>query len=139
MSLYVLDTDILSLFQIGHPQVTQQVHSHSRGDLAITVITVEEQISGWYALLRKTKKPDQLSLTYERLINAVQFLAIWRILNYTEPAIATFQSLKAMKLHVRAHDLRIAAIALENAAILVTRNAVDFKKIPGLSIENWAI
>jgi tRNA(fMet)-specific endonuclease VapC len=34
-------------------------------------------------------------------------------------------------------DLKIAAINLVHDAILLTRNLVDFAKIPGLRVENW--
>lgn len=34
-------------------------------------------------------------------------------------------------------DLRIAAIAAQHAFVLITGNTKHFKKIPGLSIENW--
>jgi len=36
-------------------------------------------------------------------------------------------------------DLRIAAIALEEGCVVVTRNVRDFWRIPGLIVENWAI
>ena len=49
-----------------------------------------------------------------------------------------FETLKAMRLNVGANDLRIAAIALENDATVVTRNTRDFERVPGLRIENWA-
>ena len=59
MSLYVLDTDTLSLYQRGHPAVQQRVDSIGSNHLAITVITVEDQLSGWYSLLRSVKTPER--------------------------------------------------------------------------------
>jgi tRNA(fMet)-specific endonuclease VapC len=46
MSLYLLDTDHVSLYQMGHPRILQQILSRLHDQLAITVITVEEQLSG---------------------------------------------------------------------------------------------
>jgi tRNA(fMet)-specific endonuclease VapC len=59
MGLYVLDTDVLTLHRTGHPKVKQQVLSHSQDDLAITVISVEEQLIGWYtqSLSDKGRQP----------------------------------------------------------------------------------
>jgi tRNA(fMet)-specific endonuclease VapC len=34
-------------------------------------------------------------------------------------------------------DLRIAAIALANSLTVVTGNARHFRKVPGLTVENW--
>ena len=36
-------------------------------------------------------------------------------------------------------DLRIAAVTLENAGILVNRNLRDFRRIPNFIVEDWSV
>src|SRR5439155_22498589 len=105
MSLYVFDTDILTLFQKGHAAVVQRSKMHSPDDLAITVLSVEEQLSGWYTRLRKAKNSAKLARTYQELANSVKVLADLRILSFTEQAIACYDQLRALKLKVRTMDL----------------------------------
>jgi tRNA(fMet)-specific endonuclease VapC len=139
MSLYVLDTDVLSLYFHGHPVVSRQIASHPPGDLATTVITVEEQLTGWYTLLRRTTRRDLLALAYQNLADQVQLLARWRILGFPETAMARYEQLLTMRLNVNKNDLRIAAITLEHGGIVVTRNVRDFQRVPNLTVENWAV
>ena len=61
MSLHVLDTDTLSLLQEGQPTVLACVAAHQPDEIAVSVITVEEQLSGWYRQLRRAKKPEELA------------------------------------------------------------------------------
>jgi tRNA(fMet)-specific endonuclease VapC len=139
MSLFVLDTDTLSLHYHGHPIVQSKVTACKPDELAVTVITVEEQLSGWYSLLRTFKKRDELARTYAQLGNAVKALGQWAILPYTEAAMLRYDHLKSLKLNVKSQDLRIAAIALEHSAVVVTRNVRDFQRVPGLVIEDWTV
>lgn len=76
MSLYVLDTDILSLHQKDHPQVKLSVDAHMADDLAITVMSVEEQLAGWYRQLRKNQPTVQLAQVYLRLAQCVRSYAL---------------------------------------------------------------
>src|ERR1700682_4198726 len=114
--MFVLDTDIVSLYQRGHVAVSRHVKAHPASELAITAITVEEQCSGWYALLRKATQPDRLARAYQRLADTIPFLAQFAILGFPESAQLRFDQLLALKLGVRKMDLRIAAIALEHGA-----------------------
>ncbi len=138
MTLHVLDTDILTLFQEGHAAVHARVSSCNPAELAITIISVEEQLSGWYRRLRQARKQAELARVYQRLTTAVQSLARLKIFSYTEPAIQRNEILRKLKLNVRKMDLRIAAIVLEQNAILVTRNVSDFQNIPDLKVEDWS-
>lgn len=139
MNLYVLDTDSLSLLQHGHPALMQRTGSCAPSQLAVTVITVEEQLSGWYAELRRTTRRDRLADIYLRMATTVRSLSRMKILPYTEAAMARVDQFKAAKLNVAKSDLRIAAIVLEYGAILVTRNLRDFQRIPGLTVEDWSV
>jgi tRNA(fMet)-specific endonuclease VapC len=138
MSLYVLDTDILQLFQDGHAKVVERVGAVEPTDRAIAVITVEEQLSGWYTELRQAKRPERLAWAYRRLAATVRFLSRLQILEFDESAIRRYGELKRLKLKVRGSDLRIAATVLERDAILVTRNLRDFQQVPGLHVEDWS-
>ena len=112
--------------------------AHRPAEIAITVISIEEQLSGWYTALRRVKKRDDVARVYQRFADRVQTLAGLRILSYTVPAIVRYEQLKAMKINIGKMDLRIAAITLENAGTLVTRTVRDFQRIPNLTVENWA-
>ena len=138
MSLYVLDTDVMTLYQHGHPSVVQQVLAHPVAQLAIAVISVEEELTGWYTRLRQVRKRDQLARVYQRLSEVVPFFARFQILSFTEPAIVRYEGLRTAHRRLGKNDLRIAAIALEQGAAVVTRNSKDFKQVAGLTIEDWS-
>jgi len=101
-------------------------------------MTVEEQLSGWYSELRRAKKAPMLASIYQRMAQTIRFYAVLPILSFTEPAIARYEDLKRLKIRIGKTDLRISAIALEHDAVVVTRNAKDFKKVPGVQIEDWS-
>jgi tRNA(fMet)-specific endonuclease VapC len=106
--------------------------------VAITVFSVEEQLSGWYSQVRKAKRQERLAWAYRRPTETVGFLAHLRILTYDERAMQRFEQLRAQKIKIGRTDLRIASTVLEHGAILVTRNARDFSRIPGLQTEDWS-
>jgi tRNA(fMet)-specific endonuclease VapC len=138
MKLSVLDTDILTLFEMEHPTVVARIAEHSPAEIAISIVTVEEQLSGWYAQLRQAKSPERLAWAYRRLAANVRFLRHAQILDYDEAAIQRYEELKRMRLKVRKMDLQIAATALRHGGKVITRNTHDFNKVPGLFVEDWS-
>ena len=138
MSVFILDTDIMTLYQQGQPRVVEHVLAHPLPELAIAVVSVEEELTGWYTKLRKARQRDQLARAYQRLSEAVPFFARFQILSLTEAAIVRYEGLRAAHRHIGKNDLRIAAIALEHGATVVTRNGRDFKQVPGLAIADWS-
>jgi tRNA(fMet)-specific endonuclease VapC len=36
-------------------------------------------------------------------------------------------------------DLRIASIVMANRATLLSRNLVDFRRVPGLDVQDWTV
>ena len=106
--------------------------------LGVTIISVEEQLDGRHAYLRRVKTDAQLAFAYQNLTDAVRVLSGINIVTFSEAAIARYNELLALKLNVGKMDLRIAAIALEAGATVITRNLRDFQRVPELASENWA-
>ena len=138
MSLWVLDTDTVSLLLRGHPGVTARVAGQPSEHLALTIITVEELLSGWHARIRRAITDESMERAYLALQQSVEFAAQVQLLPFDISAISRFHQLRRLHRRVGSNDLRIAAITLENGATLVTRNASDFSFIDGLRTENWA-
>jgi tRNA(fMet)-specific endonuclease VapC len=137
MKRYVLDTDHLTLCQENHPAVIRNVCQHVWADLAITVVSAEEQLSGWYTQLRRARRTEDLARAYQKLTLNLTSLIQFQILPFDGACIARYEQLKAQKLNIGKMDLRIAAIVLEKGGILVTRNRRDFQRVPGLILEDW--
>lgn len=107
------------------------------GDLFITVITVEEVMRGWLALLASRKQREDEMAVYSRLKRSAEMFGQWDILEWDQEALAVFESLRKKRLRMSTSDMKIASIALAHEATLLTRNLQDFAKVPGLRVENW--
>jgi tRNA(fMet)-specific endonuclease VapC len=138
MPTYVLDTDTLVLLQQSNSTVVARMLAVAPTEIFTTVINVEEQLRGWYSLVRRAKQPPQIAHAYQRLADTVKVLGRMQILSFDEPPIEKFRELKSLKLRVKHMDLRIAAIALCHGGVLVTRNVRDFVVVPNLVIEDWS-
>ena len=135
--IFLLDTDHVSLDQRGHPRVRARVQAAGPEQVAISVITVEEQMRGWLAAIRAAATSDARATAYQRLRMALEYFASFTIIDYTVHMDALVSDLRKQGLRIGTQDLRIAALALVQGATIVTRNTRDFAQVPGLMIEDW--
>lgn len=69
------------------------------------------------------------------------FLSVFRVLDFGAAAADRYASVKA-QLAARGkligdRDLMIASIALANRMAVVTSNTSEFRRVPGLAVEDW--
>lgn len=138
MSLWVLDTDVLTLWLRGHETMEVRIAATPPQCLAVTIITVDEILGGWYTQIRQARDDQQLARAYQALQEALEFTRSIRILPFNLPEIRRYRQLRTQHRRIGTNDLRIAAIVLEQQGILVTRNTTDFAGICGLQLEDWS-
>ena len=133
----------ITLFQHNHPKICQQAREIGNASIFVTVVTLEEQLQGRLAIINKvtanTKKPELLSVAYHNLRKTQEFFCNLQLLDFDDAANTYYQNLRQQKVSVGTHDLRIAAIALVNQGVVVTRNKKDFSKVPNLPLEDWSL
>ena len=129
---YLLDTNTcIYVIKRSPPQVYKRLRGLSIGDVGISAITFCELQFG----VTNSSKPkkNQLALT--------EFLAPLEVLDFPSAAAVTFgeirSRLKRSGTPIGSYDLLIAAHALEQGLTLVTNNLKEFKRVPGLELENW--
>jgi tRNA(fMet)-specific endonuclease VapC len=124
MTLYVVDTDILSLYQRNHPQVCTRIRLARQNNIAIktTVITVEEQYGGRLAQIRKAQNSEALISAYDRLAATFTLFSQLEVLGYDRVADDYFRQFRQQGIRIGTQDLRIASISLASGDIIVTRN-----------------
>ena len=139
--MYIFDTDHLSFIQRNGKegkQILAKLAALQDPEVAVTLITYEEQIRGRLSFLSKAKTVDEQSLAYQGLQQlALDYQSIV-IIPFSPEAILEHQRLRKIYPRLGKMDLKIAAIALTNNAILITRNKSDFGQIIELSIEDWS-
>ncbi|WP_017305171.1 type II toxin-antitoxin system VapC family toxin [Spirulina subsalsa] len=140
--MYILDTDHLSLIQRnGEPgqRILAKIATIETIQMAVTVITYEEQIRGRLNFLSQAKTVEQQIIAYEGLQKTAKDYCFIPILPFDYPAALEHQRLRKAYPRLGNMDLKIAAIALVQNATLLTCNESDFGIIQELSSENWSI
>jgi tRNA(fMet)-specific endonuclease VapC len=141
--VFIFDTDHLGILQRkNEPELSRIRDKMGRfvsRDFFVTIVSFHEQVAGWYDHLAKAKKQRDIVFAYGLFGDVLADFAALQVLDYGDRASAGFVSLVKQRIRVGTMDLRIASIALANNMTLLTRNTVDFERVPGLRIEDWTL
>ncbi len=138
--LIALDTDVLTDVLYGDPVLVGRLGAIPIYEQSIPIVVVEEVIRGRLNVIRQADAGrGQVSLERAYLLfqQTVTDSKSNKILPYTASSDALVAAWRKQKIRIPTHDLRIAAICIIHGATLVTRNARDFTKVPGLTIDVW--
>lgn len=134
----LLDTDHVSVLRMlggdRRDRLVSRMALHVE-PVSIPIVAVEETMRGWMAALAKERKAIRQVYAYRELGSLFDFFAEFEIVPFDDVAAKRFDQMGRIK--IGASDRKIAAIALELNALLVTANRRDFEQVPGLRIENW--
>jgi tRNA(fMet)-specific endonuclease VapC len=140
--MFIFDTDHVSLWLRGNSLVRAKA-VESAQEVAITIISVQEIFNGWVGRLNNLPTQANLTVEYENLWQAVDFIRSFPILKFDAEAdrryVQLLQANPSLRKKRLRQDIRIASIALSSDAVVITRNRRDFEQVPGLRIEDWTI
>jgi len=131
LTRYMLDTNIVSdLIRNPQGRAARQIANVGEDNVCTSIIVAAELR---YGCAKNGSK---------RLLKAIEdLLAEINVLPFDVPADAEYGGIRSMLeaagKPIGGNDLLIAAHAYTTGATLVTANTVEFKRIPGLNVENW--
>ncbi|MEK7949690.1 type II toxin-antitoxin system VapC family toxin [Luteolibacter soli] len=106
-------------------------------EVVTTIVSIEEQLRGWLALIGKQADVHRQIEAYTALGERLEFLSCFKVLTWDKPSADLFKDFRTRGIRIGTMDLKIASIAMANDAVLLTRNLVDFERVPALRYENW--
>jgi tRNA(fMet)-specific endonuclease VapC len=112
---------------------------HPIADFALSVISFHEQVIGAHSFINRAQTNTDMARGYVLLLEILNGFTIAPVLPFDSGAIVIFDEMRKQKVRVATMDLRIAAIAMSNNLVLLTRNIDDFSKVPKLIIEDWTV
>jgi len=130
--LKCLDTDLLVAILRGKQQAAKAVQEiDQEGRAATTAINAFELYYG----ANKSQQKDQNLKETKKLLSKLEILPLDHQAAQRAAEIAVQLAQRGQPIDYR--DAMIAAVAIQNDAVLLTRNTQHFKRIKGLKIKTW--
>jgi tRNA(fMet)-specific endonuclease VapC len=140
--LVLLDTDHVSILQ--HKDEAAITLRRRLAELPADavrncIVSFEEQARGYMAYLRRARKRQEILRAFANLQQLLRDYQAHQVLPFDDAAMDEFLRLQQQRIRIGTSDLRIAAIAKANGVKLLSRNLRDFRKVPGLNVEDWTV
>lgn len=132
MIKYMLDTNILIYTIRNRPTKVRQAFKEHSAFLAMSTVTLGELIYG----------AEKSTQSARNLADIEALAARLDVVPFDSEAAIHFGQVRAELANsgklIGPYDLMIAGHARSRGLILVTNNLREFKRVPGLRVENWA-
>lgn len=139
--MFLLDTDHLGILQDRvqpeFPRLLERIAQYPATAFYVSIISFHEQVVGWNAYLNRARTMPGVVSAYQMFQDILADFASMQVLPFDELAGSRFETLRQQRIRIGTMDLRIASVALVRGFKLLTRNLVDFDKVPGLAPEDW--
>ena len=138
--MIVVDTDVLTAILLGNPALVERAAAIPVREQAVPVIVIEEIMRGRLNVIRQAEAGRanvNIAHAYELFEETFTDFRRIQVLSYTSQADALYQQWRQQGIRIATHDLRIAATCVAHAGILISRNRLDFERVPGLRVEFW--
>lgn len=128
----MIDTNVcIDVIRRRSRSLVERIRAHTVDDVVISAITLSELQHGIF----KSENPEQ------NRVALLEFLVPFTVLAYEDTAARAYGEIRAhlekQGTPIGPMDLLIAAHARSRGLILVTNNEQEFRRVPGLAIENW--
>jgi tRNA(fMet)-specific endonuclease VapC len=133
--IWMLDTDTVGYLINRGPgveRIKRRLSGRSPGEIRLSAITLVEIRYGFAAGDVSAERHDALE----------DFLALFQVDDFPASAADDYAeirvALERAGKRIGGYDLLIAAHARRIQATLVTNNEAEFRRVPGLSVQNWS-
>jgi tRNA(fMet)-specific endonuclease VapC len=141
--VFLLDTDYIVLLEEAPSELNHRIISrmaaHDPNQFFVSIVSFHEQFGGWQSLVNRNRDSASIVRAYHEFAKLLTAYSQAPIVHFDAAASTRFELLRKQRIRVGTMDLRIAAIALVNDYTVLTRNLVDFEKVPDLKVEDWTI
>jgi tRNA(fMet)-specific endonuclease VapC len=129
---FMLDTDsCIALIKRKPAKMLDKLTSHAPGDVGLSAVTLAELRFG----VAKSAQKDANARALD------EFLLPLEIADFDETAADVYGEVRAALekagTPIGPLDTQIGAHALSLGSVLVTHNTREFRRIPGLTVEDW--